>query len=192
MPRIIAGTLSDARAARALLLGHYFGRVSRFLLFSARPRSVCPARRALIFTGGLRSQRQKAITDLASRWGAPIARTRSDYSWLCGGGFVKASVPTPIGRPTRGRGPNASLWAHPRRLCCRAGGRQNAGLSGPSARPMTQTDAYRAGRGLILRLAAPRRRRSRAVLPERTSTKKGARPGAKRCNRDRCCAARAQ
>ena len=122
-----AGTLSDARAARALLLGHYFGRLSRVLLFSARPRSVCPARRALIFTGGLRSQRQKAITDLASRSGAPIARTRSDYSWLCGGGFVKASVPTPIGRPTRGRGPNASLWTYFGRLCCHAEGkRQNA------------------------------------------------------------------
>ena len=34
------------------------------------------------------------------------------------------------------------------------------------ARPMTQTEAYGAGRGLTLRLADPRRRRSRAVLLE--------------------------
>ena len=37
-------------------------------------------------------------------------------------------------------------------------------LSRLVARPMTQTDAYRAGRGLTRRLADPRRRRSRAVL----------------------------
>ena len=37
---------------------------------------------------------------------------------------------------------------------------------GVSGRHMTQTDAYRAGRGLMVRLADPRRRRSRAVLLE--------------------------
>ena len=44
------------------------------------------------------------------------------------------------------------------------------------ARPMTQPDAYRAGRGLTLRLTDPRRRRSRAVLLEPHCTKKAARP----------------
>jgi hypothetical protein len=67
----------------------------------------------------------------------------------------------------------------PRRRKCR--------LSRLVARPMTQSDAYRAGRGLMVRLAGGGRWRSRAVLLEGHHTKKAAHPGAKGSNGDRCC-----
>ena len=59
--------------------------------------------------------------------------------------------------------------------------------SGPSARPMTQPDAYGAGRGLTRRLTDPRRRRSRAVLLEPPLARKKRLSGATGSNRDRCC-----
>ena len=65
--------------------------------------------------------------------------------------------------------------------------RRKCPLSRLKARPMTQPDAYRAGRGLTIRLADPRRRRSRAVLLEPTLARKSSSSGARGSNRDRCC-----
>ena len=190
--RQIASRRCCVRAARALLLGHravvaFWSVCCSVLRVWGRAQSV-PARRAQFFAAVLRSLRQSCHRACV----AFGARYRRALAPAFGAALSSGLAMRLVGRPAEssaGRGPRTP--SAPLRAARVAG---EAKMPPPrvGARPMTQTDAYRAGRGLILRLTDPRRRRSRAVLPERTSTKKGARPGAKRCNRDRCCAARAQ
>ena len=185
MKRSGAGTLSDARAARALLLGHGFGGVSGLCCsvprVGGRARSL-PARRAQFFAGVLRSQRQSCH----KRGFAFGARYRRALAPAFGAALSSGLARRLVGRGAdssagrRLRTPSAPLRA------ARVAEGENA-VSRLVARPMTQTDAYRAGRGLTRRLADPRRRRSAVLLRGRTNTKKAARPGAKGSNRDRCC-----
>ena len=187
LSRQIASRRCCVRAARALLLGHravvaFWSVCCSVLRVWGRARSV-PARRAQFFAAVLRSLRQschKRGFAIGARYRCALGRpTAQLIEWALqgasrprGGQLRRETSPGAPGTPARGTG--------------RRGGKK-CRLSGLVARPMTQPDAYRAGRGLTIRLADPRRRRS-AVLHEAAPTrKKAAHPAPKVPNRDRCC-----
>ena len=89
-----------------------------------------------------------AITKLVSRSGAPIARTRSDKMWLRRRLWSRASYDAR--REISKRRPRGVLGTP------MLAARERAGKNGPSslgARSTTPPDAYRTGRGLMVRLA---------------------------------------
>ena len=111
-PRSGAGTLSDARAARALLLGHGFGRVSRVYPSVLGRAQSMPARRAQIFTGVLRSQRQNSYHKACVAFGGANRAYSERQNVAAEAAFGQGPRTTPDGRS-----PNAGLGAHLGRLC---------------------------------------------------------------------------
>ena len=190
LSRQIASRRCCVRAARALLLGHRAGVAFWSVCCSVprvggRARSL-PARRAQFFAGVLRSQRQSCH----KRGFAFGARYRRALAPAFG-----AALSSGLAMRLVGRAADSSARRGPRALGTATRGtgrrRRKCRLSGLSARPMTQPDAYGGGRRQVVRMARWRSRR-RAVLPGPSRAapqhnKKSSLSGAKGSNRDRCC-----
>ena len=136
-----AGTLSDARAARALLLGHGFVAFWRALAVQCLGRAQSLAGAAPRSSrGGSFAAAQRCFTKLESRFGRVIARTGGQpeprsHAWSFGKMLTEAA-------PGEGRISGRRLRAAAFSLCARHGSPRGAGPKCPRwivARPMTST-----------------------------------------------------
>ena len=153
LSRQIASRRCCVRAARALLLGHragvaFWSVCCSVLRVWGRAQSV-PARRAQFFAAVLRSLRQschKLVVAIGARYRRALAPA---FGAALSSGLARRLVGRAADNSAGRRLRTSSAMLRAARLAEEA---KNA-ASGLSARPMTQTDAYRAGRGLMVRLA---------------------------------------